>query len=723
VTGVRVYGIRHHGPGSARRLLAAFAADPPTRILIELPSDATAHLHVANDPAVKPPVALIAYDGESSAAFPFVDWSPEWVAIRWAHTHGVPIQAIDRPQSAIPIARETSTEDGLASLARAAGATDIDTWWNATFETRHDHPLNVFVAIEHLIRSTRDEVTIDEDTLHREAWMRSGIAAAQAGNPDDAIAVICGAWHAPALRDAASDADLALVRGTRHHPVRYAWVPWSNRHMTRASGYGAGIHAPRWDAHVWRHGGDIRSVAAWISDTTRALRATSITGGEQIARDASPAQTIEAVTMTATLTALRNRETPDLADVRDATVATVMHGDASIWDALAPELLIGDDLGVVPPHASGSPLYADFERQATTLRLERTPASEWMADLREPLHRRRSAFLHRLLALGVDWGKPSRVSGALGTFKEHWILQWAPTHQATITQLTPLGDTVLEAATTVLTGRLNTTDLRAIIRVANEAVVANLPSVITAAVTAADAAAAATSDATLLVSGASQAAATAKVGNVRGTPTDGWRDLAFRLYLAAAYAWPAQTRTYDPSTARTAADTIDEAIPNLITLDDGRIPQEAWHDAWRTVARDPHAAPYASAYALRRTYDLNLIDPTQVAITLNRALSPARPFFEAAETFEGFFRNPATLLTNDPNLRRTLDEWLCELPESDLPAAIVAFRRTLSALTTLEKQAIWDALFTIQPNDTEPDENPDWDAHLQHLLRLIGGTE
>jgi hypothetical protein len=38
---VRIFGIRHHGPGSARRLLEALDAMGPSLVLVEGPSDAS----------------------------------------------------------------------------------------------------------------------------------------------------------------------------------------------------------------------------------------------------------------------------------------------------------------------------------------------------------------------------------------------------------------------------------------------------------------------------------------------------------------------------------------------------------------------------------------------------------------------------------------------------------------------------------------------------------
>ncbi|HQU59934.1 MAG TPA: hypothetical protein PLU64_12100, partial [Saprospiraceae bacterium] len=45
-----IYGIRHHGPGSARSLLRALQAQGPDCILIEAPGDAEGILEYARHP-------------------------------------------------------------------------------------------------------------------------------------------------------------------------------------------------------------------------------------------------------------------------------------------------------------------------------------------------------------------------------------------------------------------------------------------------------------------------------------------------------------------------------------------------------------------------------------------------------------------------------------------------------------------------------------------------
>src|SRR3954470_19047525 len=114
---VLLLGVRHHGPGSARAVLAALDAYRPQAVLIEGPPEADALVGLAADPAMRPPVALLSHvvDDPARAAFwPFAEFSPEWVALRWAAEAGAEVRFIDLPAAHTLAMRDTG-EDGPAA--------------------------------------------------------------------------------------------------------------------------------------------------------------------------------------------------------------------------------------------------------------------------------------------------------------------------------------------------------------------------------------------------------------------------------------------------------------------------------------------------------------------------------------------------------------------------------------------------------------------------------
>ena len=97
-----IFGIRHHGPGSARSLRAAIQALEPDCILVEGPPDAEEVLPLLAHAEMKPPVALLLYVPEEpsrSVYYPFATYSPEWQAIAYGLQRNVPVRFMDLPQS------------------------------------------------------------------------------------------------------------------------------------------------------------------------------------------------------------------------------------------------------------------------------------------------------------------------------------------------------------------------------------------------------------------------------------------------------------------------------------------------------------------------------------------------------------------------------------------------------------------------------------------------
>jgi hypothetical protein len=139
---------------------------------------------------------------------------------------------------------------------------------------------DLFGAIAEAMTAVRAETPEDrrgqramEREQLREAFMRQSIReAVKAGH--QRIAVVCGAWHVPALQGAVTaKADAALLKGLPKLKVLATWVPWTYRHLTSASGYGAGIDSPGWYEHLWQQGQQVAGrTTGWLARVARLLR-------------------------------------------------------------------------------------------------------------------------------------------------------------------------------------------------------------------------------------------------------------------------------------------------------------------------------------------------------------------------------------------------------------------------------------------------------------------
>ncbi|HKD98207.1 MAG TPA: DUF5682 family protein, partial [Micromonosporaceae bacterium] len=193
---VSVFGIRHHGPGSARALASALRDLEPDLVLIEGPPEADKVVGLATE-EMQPPVALLAYavdDATTAAFWPFAEFSPEWQAIRYGLTHEVPVRFCDLP-AAYSFARtgregRGSMRDPLAELAQAGGYDDPERWWDDAIEHRRtgEPPFDV---IGDAMRELRQDYVAEGNEALREAYMRT-VLRKSLKEGFARIAVVCG---------------------------------------------------------------------------------------------------------------------------------------------------------------------------------------------------------------------------------------------------------------------------------------------------------------------------------------------------------------------------------------------------------------------------------------------------------------------------------------------------------------------------------------------------
>ncbi len=384
---VHLFGIRHHGVGSARSLVAALTALQPDAILIEGPADAEHLLELAGDESMRPPVALLIYNPDQprqSAFYPFAVFSPEWQALHYGLQHGIPVSFMDLPQKyllalrppedgADPATRDAAALpaelrarlDPLALLAEAAGYEDSERWWDHMVEQRGlADDGAIFTAIQEAMTELRQVVPNHPalaaiDPL-REAWMRKAIRAAE--KLYQRVAVVCGAWHVPALAErGGAGADNALLKGLDSVKTAVTWTPWSYGRLARESGYGAGITAPGWYDHLWTTPRDAVTVR-WLSRVAALLRDADLS--------ASTAQVIDAVRLAEATAALRGRSLPGLDELNEATLAVLCGGNGEPLELIRKRLIVADRFGEVPADVPTVPLQRDLELTQKRLRLK-----------------------------------------------------------------------------------------------------------------------------------------------------------------------------------------------------------------------------------------------------------------------------------------------------------------------------------------------------------------
>lgn len=510
--------VRHHSPAIAAQVGGCIRDRRPKIVFIEGPHEAQPMVDFLVDPHTRPPVAIYSSFRDDAAAlagqvdsgtagpaaapprysawFPLVSYSPELIAMKAAKAIGAHAQFIDLPHYAIerptPAPREVSPgqpsinappprrrrdlaeiapqSDFYRSLTQAAGYRNWDETWDALFETarpeRTCESLRRDVALFcAAVRATVDpDSLIDDGTLARERFMLKTIreTLADRGIPPRDALVVCGGFHI----------FLDQNDPLPHPPVPEGTLsvtvaPYSYFRISQLSGYGAGNRAPRYyefcfDSHAATESHE-QVLFDYVIDVMKEARRR----GERL----SPADAIGATQHALMLARLRGRREPLLDDILDALITCCCKGNPKseatrLWEAI-DEVNIGSRLGRVTDRIGRLPLVSDFYEQLERLEFDEVVAREkvcnFTLDKRQVHDAQRSAFLHRLVFLGLEIGTLERETAPFGQsiFKEHWRLKWNPKLEATLIERNLHGDTIEAAATTLLAESLGVNALEA----------------------------------------------------------------------------------------------------------------------------------------------------------------------------------------------------------------------------------------------------------------------
>ena len=783
---VAVLGIRHHGPGSARSVLAELDRLQPAMVLIEGPADAAPVLPLAADPGMVPPVALLAYAPDAprvSAFWPYAVFSPEWQALQWAAGHQVPVRFCDLPASVLLASRRRARpadddpepaeaggepdeageaaeaepvagpepvagleQDPVAVLAAAAGYDDPERWWDDLIESRMDgqSPFAALAEAMAQVRAASPAAAASSPAepggpaepgeqwheQRREAYMRQVLRAAlrdtaRAGR-DGPVAVVCGAWHAPALTGKLppATADAAVLRGLPKRKTALAWVPWTHSRLAAASGYGAGITSPGWYHHLFTT--REHTVIRWLTRVAGVLRAHDL--------PVSSAHIIEAARLADALATMRGRPLAGLAEVSEATEAVLCDGDKHATGFVTRDLVVGELLGAVPDTAPAVPLEADLRAQARAVRLKLDPVEQALTlDLRTPAGRARSVLLHRLTMLGIGWGTAAedQVRGT-GTFRETWALRWRPELVVAVIDAAPWGTTVAGAATAKIIDAAQTAGDVARVSAAVESVLlADLPGALEPVLRALDAKAARDADVTRLMTAVPALVRAVRYGDVRGTDTAALTAVVAALTARVCAGLPAAVSSLADDAAaelRGALDGMQAALSLHAQHEQGRDTRERWLAALGLLAGRADVHGLLVGRAVRLLTEAGVLSRAESARRFAAHLSIGVPAASKAAWADGFLSGSGLLLVHDRDLLSILDDWLASLAGQDFTDVLPLLRRTFGGFAAAERANIGQAVRQLtggtpaRDSSAEPVDADRAAGALRTVAAILGGA-
>ena len=496
---VLYFPIRHHSPVCSWHLERVIARYRPDCILVEGPENANDLVELLTHSDTTAPVAFYyacrdegRYLSDSEEPgfwrcyYPFLDTSPELVALRAARSLGIPGRFIDLSYAGILL--ETKEARGLRSneeklsyaadrflahsqfqkrLCEKAGVRDFEEFWEKYFEVEgmalsDEAFVNLMNTYCCLSREDTPETELWEDGCYaREAHMARRIR--EAGRTYRRILVVAGGFHIPGLLDPRSEPPQLIKRPKLTesvYPMRYS--------MTAAdalNGYASGMPAPGFYDCLWQAFHADGPEQAWnrvlldhLVGTGRKLRKM----GENI----SAFDETCAMDQALGLAALREKRWPGLYELQDAVLGSFVKGEASL-SGLEPmrilrELTTGSGLGSLAAGAQVPPLTKDFEAQCRAFRLKLDPGKSQavtLSILSEPKHRQISRFLHQTEFLDCDFAKRRRGPDLINKrdrnlIREIWEYHWTAAVDTALIEHAVSGGTVREACMTELRSRI-----------------------------------------------------------------------------------------------------------------------------------------------------------------------------------------------------------------------------------------------------------------------------
>ena len=474
--GVHLVPVRHHSPACALALSVLLEEVHPATVLIEGPVEYAALLPSLQDPRTVPPVALLSLGERTASYYPLAEFSPEWVALRWAGQHGAEAAFIDRSaclrddddprdDARGAVARTLQAERYLArsrsldALARRLGCRDHDEVWEHLFEDRATADIRSWrgffsdtLAWSGLARLDVEREVLDADGTHaREAVMSAALrrhlpAAAPTGAgekgtaaPAAPVVVVTGGFHTMALLDCLDATEhAAWLPEPQPQPGGPAWlIRYDFARLDALRGYGAGMPSPGLWQRAWRARTGASPLEGSSTGPRRATRRTAMpvpepagaarafattvvidvaTALRELGEPLGTAQVLATVEQAMRLAALRGRAWPGRCDVLDALTSCLVKDETGLsgnLGAAVASVLTASDVGEVPDGIATPPLVRQVRDRLRTARFIIDDAVEHRVSL-DTSRRPRQRERRELLARlrFVGSGFAHQISGA-----------------------------------------------------------------------------------------------------------------------------------------------------------------------------------------------------------------------------------------------------------------------------------------------------------------------
>lgn len=433
---IKFFPVRHHSPACAYHLKKTIEEFNPETILIEGPSDSNFLMeYMTNEDTIPPFCIYSSYIDKNKekcrSYYPFLDYSPEFVAIKKSNELKINCSFIDMPFGYLiensenninkkPISiydkdnNKFNINDYTIRLVKKSGLKSFAEFWERDFEIKgilknsEDFIKSVY-ALGYYMRLIESE---DIETKNREYFMAKNIKD-YIDKKIDKILVITGSFHVKGIIDKLKDFEniekefSKLKKYEIQNSSNYL-IPYSFEEADQRKGYVAGIEYPAFYNNIWK-----KLNEGFIDDAYTETVKSFIVKAAGINRDyynINIPDCINAYYMAINLAKLRGKNNAGVYELIDAVKSAFVKGEISLENTgnieLMMKLLSGIANGKVSSKSIVPPAILDFRNLCKThrIRIDKTETTESILDIiKDKNHFEKSKFFHKTRFLDIGF--------------------------------------------------------------------------------------------------------------------------------------------------------------------------------------------------------------------------------------------------------------------------------------------------------------------------------
>ncbi|MCM1399385.1 MAG: DUF5682 family protein [Clostridium sp.] len=509
------FPIRHHSPACAYHLHQVIASCQPDCILIEGPAGANDLIPVMADAETEAPFAvyysykdsegIISEDKEQYRCYyPFLDYSPELVAVRAGVGSKIHTEFIDLPYAEILAASEEnaglrkneeknnynddyylSTSTFMKKLVEKSGFRSFDELWEKYFEldgmflesSAFVGNMLYYCVLSRL--TSKESGLLAEGCFAREAYMRQKISDAK--KKFQKIVVVTGGFHTYGLLYGQEQYSLHNIK--KENQGVYV-MPYSMEATDGLNGYASGMPFPAFYQSVWER---LQNAVAKENETTaESDRSTDksvfhstgdctgnvwqiyrdvvlqflVSTGKSVRKKTGSPSTYDeicALNMAENLASLRGKKCIGAYELWDSVLSSYVKGEYTRATDLPMRTLktglTGKAIGKLCKDAKMPPLVHDFNENCRKHRLKvgSTVKTEIVLNIfSSEKHRTLSEFFHQMDYLATDFavlvkGPRLTLRKDRNLIREVWSYKWSTQVIASLIASSVYGGTLPEA--------------------------------------------------------------------------------------------------------------------------------------------------------------------------------------------------------------------------------------------------------------------------------------